>query len=31
MVASTAPGLDLVAHHPLAVDAHQDVFVYKRA
>ena len=31
MVASTAPGLDFVAHHPLAVDAHQDVFVYKRA
>jgi SAM-dependent methyltransferase len=30
LVASTAPGLDFVAHHPLAVDAHQDVFVYRR-
>jgi SAM-dependent methyltransferase len=31
MVANTAPDLDFVAHHPLAVDAHQDVFVYRRA
>jgi SAM-dependent methyltransferase len=31
MVANTAPGLDFVAHHPLAVDGHQDVFVFKRA
>jgi SAM-dependent methyltransferase len=30
MVASTAPRLDFVAHHQLAVDAHQDVFVYRR-
>jgi hypothetical protein len=30
MVASTAPGLHFVSHHPLAVDAHQDVFVYRR-
>jgi SAM-dependent methyltransferase len=31
MVANAAPTLDFVAHHPLAVDAHQDVFVFKRA
>jgi hypothetical protein len=31
MVANAAPTLDFVAHHPLAVDAHQDVFVYRRA
>jgi SAM-dependent methyltransferase len=31
MVANSAPGLEFVAHHPLAVDAHQDVFVYQRA
>jgi SAM-dependent methyltransferase len=30
IVANAAPGLDFVAHHPLAVDAHQDVFVYRR-
>jgi SAM-dependent methyltransferase len=29
MVANAAPTLDFVAHHPLAVDAHQDVFVYR--
>jgi SAM-dependent methyltransferase len=29
MVAQTAPGLEFVAHHPLAVDGHQDVFVYR--
>jgi hypothetical protein len=31
MVANSAPGLEFVAQHPLAVDAHQDVFVYQRA
>jgi SAM-dependent methyltransferase len=31
LVANAAPGLDFVAHHPLAVDGHQDVFVYRRA
>lgn len=25
-----APDLELVAHHPLAVDGHQDVFVYRK-
>ena len=29
LVASAAPALELVAHHPLAVDGHQDVFVYR--
>jgi SAM-dependent methyltransferase len=31
MVANAAPTLDFLAHYPLAVDAHQDVFVYRRA
>jgi SAM-dependent methyltransferase len=31
IVANAAPTLDFLAHHPLAVDAHQDVFVYRRA
>jgi SAM-dependent methyltransferase len=31
MLANSAPGLAFVAHHPLAVDAHQDVFFYRRA
>jgi SAM-dependent methyltransferase len=31
IVANAAPTLRFVAHHPLAVDGHQDVFVYRRA
>ena len=30
IVARTTPDLDLVAHYPLAVDGHQDVFVYRK-
>lgn len=30
LVAATAPDLEFVAHHPLAVDGHQDVFVYHK-
>lgn len=30
MVAAVAPDLIFVAHHPLAVDGHQDVFVYRK-
>ena len=30
IAAACAPELSFVAHHPLAVDAHQDVFVYRR-
>jgi SAM-dependent methyltransferase len=29
MVASTAPGLGFVAHQALAIDGHQDIFVYR--
>jgi SAM-dependent methyltransferase len=31
MIANAAPTLHFLAHYPLAVDAHQDVFVYRRA
>jgi SAM-dependent methyltransferase len=31
IVAKAAPSLEFVAHHALAVDRHQDVFVYRRA
>lgn len=31
IVADAAPRLEFVGHHPLAIDAHQDVFVYRRA
>ncbi len=31
LVAAAAPALKRVAHHPLAVDGHQDLFVYQRA
>ena len=31
IVAKAAPSLEFVAHHALAIDAHQDVFVYRRA
>ena len=30
LVAETAPELDLVRYHPMDVDGHQDVFVYRR-
>jgi SAM-dependent methyltransferase len=30
IVGKAAPGLEFVAHHPLAVDGHQDIFVYRR-
>lgn len=30
MVAATAPELEFVAYHPLAVDGHQDVYVYRK-
>jgi len=30
IVAKAAPSLEFVAHHALAVDAHQDIFVYRR-
>ena len=30
LVASTAPSLERVAHWPVAVDGHQDVFVYRK-
>ena len=31
MIGKAAPELAFVAHHPLAVDGHQDVFVYQRS
>ncbi|MBV8848964.1 MAG: class I SAM-dependent methyltransferase [Methylobacteriaceae bacterium] len=31
LVAAAAPGLEFIAHHALALDGHQDVFVYRRA
>jgi SAM-dependent methyltransferase len=30
LVADTAPDLDFVSYHPIAVDRHQDVFVYRK-
>lgn len=30
IVPDTAPSLEFIAHHALAVDAHQDIFVYRR-
>ena len=30
LVARVAPELEFVAHHPVAVDGHQDVFVYRK-
>ena len=31
IVAKAAPRLEFIAHHALAVDGHQDIFVYRRA
>ena len=30
LVAETAPELEFVAHHPMTLEGHQDVFVYRK-